>query len=298
MFQCFTYKVTWLTTLDTVWHEVEGVLNHNIAELPDLPDPNTVDGEYLTILSCEELAAFGSDARQVLSSFHVIVETESKMYKVIATREEEAVLRMVAAEVRLCDMLRRSTATHFILPVFTGPRQNIASYDKVPYGPLEVVQASKYLRTISEKISTALEELHGYGFSHGDVRLPNVCFNSNYDVVLIDLERCTPIIENGQPHLCMALGDHSCLYRKPEMLQGILTAKRLDYIQLGWLLVWVLHDTGDYHEREWEQQPGTIVNDVFLSQLVCQGVYSKQALELSVVRDSDHAGPFCSLFHN
>ena len=158
-------------------------------------------------------------------------------------------------------------------------------------------QASKYLRTVSEKIYTALVELHSFGYAHGDVRLPNVCFNSNYDAVLIDMERCA-CSETRPLRLCVQLGNQSCMYRKPEMLQGILTASRLDFIQLGWLLVWVLNYTGDYHDREWEQQPGNITNDAFLSDLVCQGVYSRTALESSVVRDSDQTVPFPSLFHD
>ena len=173
----------------------------------------------------------------------------------------------------------------------------LLSYERVPHGPLEEVQASKYLRTVSEKICTALMELHGLGLAHGDVRLPNVCFNSDYDAVLIDMERCAPV-KDSRFSLCVQLGEESCMYRKPETLAGILTAERLDYIQLGWLLAWVLNDTGDYHDREWEKQPGYITNDVFLSQLVCQGVYSREALESSVVCDSDEIAPFSSLFHD
>ena len=82
-------------------------------------------------------------------------------------------------------------------------------------------------------------------------------------------------METLQSPLCAQLGDISCMYRKPETIREILTAKRLDYVQLGWLLVWELNCTGKYHGREWEKQPRNITDDVFLLQLVCQGAYSR-----------------------
>ena len=60
------------------------------------------------------------------------------------------------------------------------------------------------------------------------------------------MERCTPVDE--QSPLCLQLGMQSCTYRKPETMQGVFTAKRMDYIQLGWLLVWMPNCTGDYHK--------------------------------------------------
>ena len=44
------------------------------------------------------------------------------------------------------------------------------------------------------KTATALKELHGLGFAHLDVRLPNICFALHEDhhiVKLIDLDRCS-----------------------------------------------------------------------------------------------------------
>ena len=56
---------------------------------------------------------------------------------------------------------------------------------------LPTEKAYTHLRTYSEKVYEALKQLHSFGYVHGDVRLPNVCFNENFDAVLIDLERCT-----------------------------------------------------------------------------------------------------------
>ena len=36
----------------------------------------------------------------------------------------------------------------------------------------------------------ALQDLHAFGYSHNDIRLPNVCFDKAHKAVLIDIDRC------------------------------------------------------------------------------------------------------------
>ena len=269
----------WLTDVSTVWDEIQCVLDENIRLMPASPQPDAVHGKYLTILSRRDLGYFGIDAKQVISPFHVIVESNGKIFKVhVVNNVKESDIMYKT----LWQWGQRSHTPprHFIIPTMTRI-EDVFSYDKVPYGPLREEQAHKYLKTLSEKLCAALEELHRFGYAHSDIRLPYVCFNSNYDAVLIDMERCTRV-EVRSP-LSMELHTISCMYRKPKNMLESFTAQRMDYVQLGWLLVWVLNCTGEYHEREWEQQPLNIVNDVFLSPLVCQGVYSKEALESSLV---------------
>ena len=102
----------------------------------------------------------------------------------------------------------------------------------MPYGPLEGEQACKVLRTLSEKIFTALEELHNFGYGHGDVRLPNVCFNSEYDAVLIDMERCERNMTE-ESTLCAKLDRESCMYKRPETLEGTLTPSKQTQNQMA-----------------------------------------------------------------
>ena len=288
----FMYKIEWLPDVTTVWDEIGKVLDDNIDNLPVLPDVGDVHKDYLIILSPRQLEEFEGGAKQVISQHHVMVESNGKIFKVVNEVEIRKLLLL-----RELLLLERSSARqfcHFIVPVIQKP--NIIHYDKVPFGPLEEDQACKYLRTLSQKICAALEELHGFGYAHGDVRLPNVCFNSHYDAVLIDMDRCTRIEENEQAALCGQLGDKSCMYQIPETIDGVLNEKRLDNIQLGWLLVWMLNYEEDYHKRKWEEQPQDIQSDRFLSELVCQGVYRREALESSLVKDSETRS-FSSLFH-
>ena len=152
-------------------------------------------------------------------------------------------------------------------------------YPIVPHSPLEVKDAFKVLRTLSEKIKAALDELHGHGFTHNDVRLPNICFNDQLDAVLIDLDRAC----EGRTSLVTIID--SCMYDRP---RGAGPDFCLDFMQLGWLLAWVLHPQGNYHQRTWEDLPQSIRNDRFISDLINCGQYSQtKLLESTEIRDTD-----------
>lgn len=68
-------------------------------------------------------------------------------------------------------------------------------------------------------------------------------FNSAYDVVM---ERCE---SKTWSLLANKLGELSYMYTKPETLTGDFTAKGLDYIELGWILAWVLNDEADDYRK-------------------------------------------------
>ena len=157
--------------------------------------------------------------------------------------------------------------------------RKVFMYPIVPHSPLEVKDACKVLRTLSEKIKAALDELHGHGFTHNDVRLPNICFSDQLDAVLIDLDRAC---EGGTPLVGTAT---SCMYVRPRDAGPDFC---LDFMQLGWLLAWVLHPEGDYHQRTWEDLPQCIRNDRFISDLINCGLYSQtKLLESTEIRDTD-----------
>jgi len=59
--------------------------------------------------------------------------------------------------------------------------------------PLHKREVEKCLLDFMTRTATALEELHGIGAAHLDVRVPNICFareEGKYIVKLIDLDRC------------------------------------------------------------------------------------------------------------
>lgn len=155
----------------------------------------------------------------------------------------------------------------------------VFKYPKVRYNPLEVEDARKVLRTLSEKIKDALSGLHEFGIIHNDVRLPNICFDDDFNAVLIDLDRASA---DGSSDLVGTID--SCMYNVPHDKCDF----SLDFIQLGWLLAWVLYSVGDYHQRKWEDLPQSIRNDRFISDLINCGQYSQtKLLESTEIRDTD-----------
>lgn len=68
--------------------------------------------------------------------------------------------------------------------------------------------ALKCLRSLVTGIKEALDELHLLGFSHNDIRLPNVCFDESYRAILIDIDRINDISEPFD----MFESSSSCMY--------------------------------------------------------------------------------------
>ena len=127
-------------------------------------------------------------------------------------------------------------------------------------------------------IKTALDELHGLQLSHNDIRLPNICFNSSFQVVLIDIDRCYEIKEL-HPMFLSSSGVKSCMYDIRKMLE-LKSGHETDYFQLGWLVAWIMDSSGgDYHERKWISQDESVRNNHFIAALVTEGQYNTKYLE-------------------
>ena len=130
--------------------------------------------------------------------------------------------------------------------------------------PLTPDQLKRCIPDFLEKTATALEELHGLGFAHLDVRLPNICFalhDGHYIVKLIDLDRCYPSsVKRG-------LG-----YGKAEMYQypyGAQSVVQLDWKQLGLLAAKAILN----QDHEVLVKDMRVAEDPVLSSLIFKGTY-------------------------
>ena len=230
----------------------------------------------LMLLSQDELNGLSSDAPVQLPSQRNIVVADAKyIYKVLCDVESERNLALLSVHRGIAGQPK-----HFVLPC-PFQQDTLFKYEKVHYSPLEVKDASKVLQTLAEKIKAALDELHEQGFMHCDVRLPNICFNEQLDAVLIDVDRACRT-NNVTRHVGVV---DSCMYIVP---RGARDTFCLDFMQLGWLLAWVLHPEGAYHKRTWEDLPQSVRKDQFLSDLLNCGQYSQAKLmESTVICDAD-----------
>lgn len=92
-------------------------------------------------------------------------------------------------------------------------------YNKLHHDPLSHEEARKCSYELVSKINDVIKQLHSVGFSHGDLRLPNICFNENYDPVLIDLDFSAPldsIISSNQDMESFACDLICCFNRSRE----------------------------------------------------------------------------------
>ena len=286
----FTYRIEWLTQVNDAWTEIGKAIMENTQRNSTLPHTDDVNPNMMMILSPRDLLAFGENARQLECVHHVMVECNDKIHKLVTNDESRALL--VFCMKALIQQHRGNR--HFIVPTLSTEWKYVFSYTKVPLGPLSVDMAAQCLRTLVQKVYDALQDLHAFGYSHNDIRLPNVCFDKAHKAVLIDIDRCENLQE-CPPSLSAKFELVSCMYRRPEtMAPAEFTGEKMDYIQLGWLIVGVLTHPEKYHEMTWNNLSDEITTDTFVSRLVREGVYSRDALEESAIV-TDKTG-FAALF--
>ena len=157
--------------------------------------------------------------------------------------------------------------------------------------PLSASEARQCLVALLRSTKEAVDQLHSFNFAHLDIRLPNICFK--YDssrkeafAVLIDFERSKRNLSSK-----IIPEYDSCLYR-PLNWGVSLNLEQCDFMQLGWMAVWILHfdnalDGSDPHQMDNAWRKGVIPldtkNDQFIKQLVQHGKFSDQHLGSSEV---------------
>ena len=147
-------------------------------------------------------------------------------------------------------------------------------YNSVKFHQLTRQEACRCAWSFISSVNTALSDLHNTGFAHNDVQLENICFFENYEAVLIDLDRATPL--SSRSYLFNKLMD-SCMYKlKSSLIQGNQT----DLFQLD--------SNFDYHNREWDECDCRFKKDLFIQSLIINGLYNSDHLLVSeIVMDLD-----------
>ena len=122
-----------------------------------------------------------------------ILSVDGYIYKLLYEAEEKEVfghfLRLMRTKTELKSVIYPEGVTP---PSFTTVLQK---YSCANFGPLNPAEARKCLRNFIIGAKSALDELHGIGLSHNDIRSPNFCFNVDFQVILIDLDRVWSIDE-------------------------------------------------------------------------------------------------------
>ena len=67
--------------------------------------------------------------------------------------------------------------------------KKLFGYRKVKYDPLSCVEAFQCLKELLVEVFQACKALCDCKITHGDVRLPNICFDEEYKLILIDFDQ-------------------------------------------------------------------------------------------------------------
>ena len=154
----------------------------------------------------------------------------------------------------------KNPLAHVIFPQVIEPsRFWKVAYEKVCFSPLTMDEARLCLKAFVKSVTMALEELHNNSLAHNDLRLPNICFNSRFEAVIIDIDMC------ASSGLDTNVSAESCLYQIPtECLKqfkevDLPYGQKRNYMQLGWMIAYILDHKGkDEHMRTWEKEPAFV----------------------------------------
>ena len=250
----------------------------NQCKLLSAKSRNPIDRHFIKLSNEECRALCGNEEyTQIVSSTHIVVQTSNIVCKVLYADQERYSFCQYCLILRELD---RHPTDLIISPRTVTKRGKVVVYEyaKVKFSPMNVEYASKCLKALVKSIKAALDELHGLGFSHNDIRLPNICFDSKYQAVLIDLDRVTILSENFYMFYSQD-SDSSCMYRIPFSGSKPYDGRNTDYMQLGWLVAWVIDHSGRQHNRKWETQEKKIKDNRFIYHLIHEGEYKDELLE-------------------
>jgi hypothetical protein len=266
----FSYTLTPITNSECVMDCVATQLRTVTAEAPS--SGLNQELRFLVPLSQEDLSMFGDGATgspvQLPSRAATLVRHGIDYFKAPAHYVEV---------MQLLTMAGNSTpppATIRLQQLWVG-RHKFFTYTGVPYGPLTCTEAHNCLYNLVPQLVRIVQSLHASGWAHQDIRLENICFNTAFRPVFIDLDRCTAAHESGWH------GD-SCMY---DMLGS---ASQTDWLQLGLMVCWVLdpglglkpgeEGAGTYHTRNCKQLSKSLV-DPFLKSLIDTGTFQQDHFE-------------------
>ena len=184
--------------------------NDQVVSIPPL---QKVESRYFMQLTKSEIKeickCMDKRCEQVYSRYALLIHCKGKncMYKVLYIKEQINNVMLYEEKIQNVDV--RHVISSFYME---GRFAFVYKYCRVSYGPLKRAEAQSCLQDFVSQVMVALQEFHKLKLAHYDIRLPNFCFNENFEVVIIDVDFSTDI---RRP---LRSNSASCLYCIPDTL--------------------------------------------------------------------------------
>ena len=146
---------------------------------------STCKKDYLLALSQQEMEYFGENPKQYKTRFGVLFEAKGSTGEIFCFKK----LKWKSDELNLLTLMHKEvTSCHIINYEQCNTTKKVFCYKKVKYDPMSYQDAEKCLYELLQGLFKVCGVLSNKGIIHNDVRVPNICFNEEYELVLIDFD--------------------------------------------------------------------------------------------------------------
>lgn len=187
-------------------------------------------------------------------------------------------LRPFAKDRLLALVVSSLSLEYTALPRLPDPNRNNRFYRFDAYKPplrKEDFMSTTELLSFVRTVTRAVTELHDKGnVAHLDIRLENVCFNTNDEAVLIDVDRSCPKLQDASK--LFMLYSRSSMYKVP----GQWTCEKLDWRQFGILLTDISPGSCSHYFINKLTDCGELLSEfkcILCMSFFCAGEYDAQA---------------------
>ena len=176
-------------------HELYSAIsrNHKVLQDCQFKKPTQHSKELILCLSEDEMGRFGSNPVQKYAKYGILFEVtkEGKTYccKKPKYNDTLSTLTTLALEPALLALHHQNL--NFAIKYKYEYIPKVFMYEKVKFGPLPYKDAVSCLHDLLTKLKAVCESLSSLLICHNDVRVPNICFNEKFEIVLIDFDKAT-----------------------------------------------------------------------------------------------------------
>ena len=269
-----SYELTHLKTHDDVRRE----LREAVSSFAVLNNTQMCLDRVLMKLSTDDLEKFnGINPKQLPSQGALMVSCGDSLFKRPLWNLHVAVLNLVVDRLTLVALSRPSQKAITVqLQPASISETLFFKYDRVHSDPLTVEEAKKCLQHFFCEVRSVSGQLHDtYKLAPMDIRLDNICFTQQFKPILIDLDRSEGLGTGRVRHSSSA----SCMNRKA------MSPEKTDWMQLGWMIAWILEPGEDYHDRDFEGLSDNMKENAMLKTLIQEGSVIEGAVDAEIFRE-------------